>query len=184
MVSGKSSEVTIDGARAFVEVVEPPISLVIFGAADNAIPVVRIATELGWEVTIIDRRPAFATRARFPQAARVIAAHVEEIDWDLVEAADAALLMSHHYPTDKAVLERIASRRLPYIGVVGSRRRFQQLVGETGIPTERIFAPAGLDIGSEGPAEIALAIVAEIKAVLSGASGVPLREKAAVSSHA
>lgn len=171
--TGTSSHVTSDDSEFFVEVVDPPLSILVFGAGDDAVPLTRFATELGWETTVVDRRPAFAKPERFPLAKRVIAAHVEEIDPELLKTADAAVITTHHYATDRALLELLAPTQLRYIGIVGSPRRFRQLTDELMLKStdSRIFGPAGLDLGAEGAAEIALSIVAQIRAVFAGCDG-------------
>ena len=180
MTDGKSSLETLEDSRFFVEVVDPPLSLLIFGAGDDALPLPRLASELGWDTTVIDRRPGFARADRFPLAKRVIAAHVEEIDPALILSADAAVITTHHYETDRALLALLAPVNLRYIGIIGSPRRFAQLSEELGLADDpRIFGPAGLDLGAEGSTEIALSIVAQIRAVFAGRKGGALKARIA-----
>jgi xanthine/CO dehydrogenase XdhC/CoxF family maturation factor len=91
----------------------------------------------------------------------------------------AVVLMSHNYLRDLAYLRSFLDVRLAYLGALGPRGRTEQMLAEIGRPEaiERLHAPAGLDIGAEGPEEVARAIVAEILAVTRGRSGGPLRER-------
>ena len=88
--------------------------------------------------------------------------------------------MTHSYPTDLTYLEQLATRNLRYIGVLGPRRRLERLLAELGPrapAASALYGPAGLDIGADTPAEIALSIVAEIRAVLAGRDGGSLRSR-------
>jgi xanthine dehydrogenase accessory factor len=177
--TGQSHLASLDGAEFFVEVIDPPLSLLILGGGDDALPLTRFATELGWKTTVIDRRPAFARQERFPRST-VVCAHPNEMSPDLVASVDAAIITTHHYPTDRALLELLAPSAIRYIGVIGSPRRFRQLADELSLAAigTRFFGPAGLDLGAEGSTEIALAIIAEIKAVMAGRNGTPLSNPA------
>ncbi len=170
-----------------LEVLRLPIWLLIFGAGYDAIPVVQLAKQLGWHVTVIDHRPAQLTRDRFP-----LADHLLQCDPNqpmsychLITPQTVAVVMSHHYLTDLAFLKTLIPAQLRYLGVLGPKRRMQKLwqdLAEHGIRLnleqhQQLYNPIGLDIGAETPEEIALAIVAEIQAVLSGRSGHSLRDR-------
>ncbi|MGH7995199.1 MAG: XdhC family protein [Opitutaceae bacterium] len=170
------------------QTVEPPNALFVFGAGDDAQPLVKLADSLGWSVTVADPRPAYATEPRFPAARRVVSQPADR----LVAAADPpegaiAVVMSHHYVHDVPVLRDLLGRRLSYVGLLGPRRRGRRLLQDiraagtlfAADALERLHSPAGLDLGSDGPDEVALSIVAEIRAVLAGRSGRPLRERKA-----
>jgi xanthine/CO dehydrogenase XdhC/CoxF family maturation factor len=145
-----------------VETILPPPSLAIFGAGNDAVPLVRLAKEVGWHVSVYDGRSAYAERDRFPQAdvVRVIPPG-QQIE---LEEDASVVLMTHSLAHDAAVLSWLP-KNLPYIGVLGPAYRTQRLLDELGIDCSSLYAPIGLDLGAEGPDEIALAIVAEILAV-------------------
>lgn len=170
----------------FIERIRPPISLLLLGAGQDAVPVVQQAKQLGWQVTVIDHRPAYATRDRFPQADAVIVAAPPELTTTIpLTAQTVAVIMTHHYGQDQALLRWLLPSPIPYVGLLGSRQRSQQLVQElqadglglTESQLDHFYAPVGLDIGAETPEEIALAIVAEIQAVLANRAGQSLRSR-------
>lgn len=164
----------------FPETLEPPFRIVVFGAGNSAIPLVRVAAEIGYEVIVVDARGAFATAERFPEASRVIVARPENILETLsLDAWSAAVLLTHNVLTDSALVELLLRSPVPYIGVVGSRTRVNTVLGmvpESG--RDRIFGPVGLDIGAESPAHIALALLAEIEMVRCRRTGGSLRDHA------
>ncbi|MDE2348233.1 MAG: XdhC family protein [Gammaproteobacteria bacterium] len=177
---GDLRKLPFDGREleVFVAPVVLPTSLLLCGAGPDAIPVHRFAAALGWRVTVFDHRPAFATAAAFPGAAQVVCARPEEAAERLRDRHfDAAVVMSHHLAADAEYLRWLAQRAPQYIGLLGPAARRQRLfhdVGETlrGIGA-RLHGPAGLDIGASSPEAIALAIIAQIQAVLAGRSGGP-----------
>jgi xanthine dehydrogenase accessory factor len=175
------------GVRAFVEVLEPPLGLTICGAGHDVIPLVRAAAGAGWRVTVVDDRPAFLTAERFPEATGFVAVDVPE---DAAKAAGIdertyALVMTHNFLRDKGYVRSLLGSPAPYIGMLGPAARTERLLMELeqdGIQIqpedrERIHGPAGLDLGAEGPEEIAQAIVAEIVAVRRGREGGFLKER-------
>jgi xanthine/CO dehydrogenase XdhC/CoxF family maturation factor len=170
--------------EAFVAPVELPTQLLICGAGGDAIPVHALAASLGWRVTVFDHRPAYATAAHFPQAVRVICAHPEELPKSLTTARfDAAIVMSHHLSSDATYLRLLTAHAPRYIGLLGPAHRRRRLFAEVGAAVHalgaRIHGPAGLDIGAGTPESIALAIIAQIHAVLSGKHGGPFEPDAA-----
>jgi xanthine/CO dehydrogenase XdhC/CoxF family maturation factor len=172
----------VDGERVFYEPLLSPLRLVVCGAGHDAIPLVRQAAELGWRVVVVDVRRALLTLERFPGAADFAspdpAAAAEALAPD---QRTAVILMSHNYLRDIAHLRSFLDAPLAYLGVLGPRGRTEQMLNEMGRSEsiDRLHAPAGLDIGAEGPEEVAHAIVAEILAVTRGRSGGPLKERAA-----
>ena len=176
-----------EDVRAFVEVLDPPLRLLVCGAGHDAIPLVRAASVLGWNVTVADDRPAFLTRDRFPEASGFVA-----LD-DPSDAAEAAgvdertyvVVMSHHFLRDKEYVRSMLGSPAAYLGMLGPGARTERLLAELreeGVEIadpdrRRIHGPAGLDLGGEGPEEIAQAIVAEIVAVKRHRSGGFLRER-------
>jgi xanthine/CO dehydrogenase XdhC/CoxF family maturation factor len=175
------------GVRAFVEVLEPPLRLVICGAGHDAIPLVRAAAILGWNAVVVDDRPAFLNEQRYPGAHGFVAL---EDPQDVAKMAPIdertfVVVMTHNFLRDKAYLRSLLGSPAPYIAMLGPAARTQRLLmdlAEEGVSiTEeqrsRIHGPAGLDLGAEGPEEIAGAIVAEIVAVKRGRGGGFLKER-------
>lgn len=175
------------GVRAFVEVLEPPLRLVICGAGHDAVPLVAAAANLGWSPIVVDDRPAFLTRERFPQAAGFVA--LERPD-QVAERAPLdertfAVVMTHNFLRDKDYLRALLRSPVRSISMLGPHARTQRLlhelreegleIGEGDLG--RLRSPAGLDLGAEGPEEIAAAIVAEIVAVKRGRGGGFLRDR-------
>lgn len=170
-----------------IELVKPPVSLIIVGAGNDALPLVKIANTLGWHTTIVDGRPGHANRQRFPDARYIItgkpAIAMEQIR---PGAQTAFVLMTHNYNFDKSMLQLLLGQPYDYIGVLGPGRKLERMLKEleeeTGIAItdailSNIYGPTGLDIGSETAEEIALSIMAEIKMVLSARVGNSLRDK-------
>ena len=177
-------ETTQGHSTVLLEPLLPPVPLVIFGAGHDAIPVVRLASELGWRTTVVDHRPAFARAERLPEADAVLLAHPQEAFATLsFNGRSAVLVMTHNYVQDLQVLQHLLTREFHYLGLLGPRKRAQRLLDDLksqGIePTEdqsaRLFTPVGLDLGAETAAEIALAIVAEVQAALTDRRGGQLR---------
>lgn len=171
---------------AFIEMVHPAVSLVIFGAGNDAIPLVQIAEILGWETTVVDGRPSYATTQRFPIASRIIVAKPDAAATEIhFDKWTVVVLMTHNYNYDIAVLRALLPLQPAYIGVLGPKKKMARMMDElkkdgmeiTSEHLSKIYGPIGLDLGSETAAEIALSIVAEIKAVLSQRSGSSLRDK-------
>jgi xanthine/CO dehydrogenase XdhC/CoxF family maturation factor len=162
--------------EVFVAPVGLPPSVLLCGAGPDAIPVCRFAAALGWRVTVFDHRPAYAAREFFPAATRVLIGRAEELR-DRLDPShfDAAVVMSHHLPSDILYFKLLCAAPPPYIGLLGPPARRQRLFAEAGQAATRIAArihgPVGLDIGAGTPESIALAIVAHIHAVLAGRSG-------------
>jgi xanthine/CO dehydrogenase XdhC/CoxF family maturation factor len=176
------------GVKVFVETLLPPTPLVVFGAGHDALPVVELARGLGWQTEVVDPQARPATRSRFALADRVTLARPEEVAAQVtITPRTLALLMSHNYSHDLALLRFLLASPARYIGVMGPRKRTERMLGTLAAgedlfrPEEadlaRLYAPAGLDIGASAPAEIAVSIVAEMRAVLEGRRGGMLRER-------
>jgi xanthine dehydrogenase accessory factor len=164
---------SVDRGRAFVQVIAPPPHLLVCGAAPDAQPVAAAARTLGWRVTVVDHRPAYASAERFAGAeVRVITPKNLRAEVDLARC-HAAVVMSHHLPSDEAYLRELAAAESPgYIGLLGPKARRARLAQELGAAIDRLSArihgPVGLDIGATTPEGIALAIIAQIHAWLAG----------------
>jgi len=170
----------------FVEHIKPVISVIVIGAGNDAIPLSQMAAVLGWDVTLIDGRPSYAKADRFPSAKQVICTKPEQILSQItLDERSVIVLMTHNYNYEMALLREILPLNIPYIGMLGPKKKLERMLGEledNGLKTtqrqlEKLYGPVGLDIGSEGSEEIALSIVAEIKAVLSGREGYSLKYK-------
>ncbi|MDE2449468.1 MAG: XdhC family protein [Gammaproteobacteria bacterium] len=150
-----------------------PPRLLVLGAGPDALPLVDFAARLQWRVTLADHRPAYAVAAHFPLAERVLLARPEEIAQALDLAQfTAAVVMSHHLPSDLAYLRALSASPLAYIGLLGPPARREKLLSELGIDADRLRprlrAPVGFNLGGRTPESIALAIVAEIHAFVHG----------------
>lgn len=164
-----------------IEAVQPPPHLTVFGAGQDAVPVVQFAKALGWSVTVVDCRARLETTERFAAADTVVLAHFVDIQAQIaVDANSLAVVMTHNYLDDLEVLRFLLPQKIQYVGILGPRRRTDRLLQELweSLPIPQLstlYSPIGLDIGADTPAEIAVAIIAEIKAVLAGRKGESLR---------
>lgn len=150
----------------------PPPAILICGAGHDAVPVARLAAEMGWKCTIVDHRPAFARADRFPEACEVLVLQPSGLSQHVsLEQVDAAVLMTHHLGHDRSYLSQVVDANVSYIGLLGPRARRDRLLSEIGASHVHVHGPAGLDIGAEMPESIALAIIAEIHAFLNRRDG-------------
>jgi xanthine dehydrogenase accessory factor len=172
--------------EVFIEYLPPPPALTVFGAGDDAQPLVRLATELGWLVTVIDSRSAYASAARFPSARGVIVAPpAEAVAVAKLDARSLAVVMTHRYLDDVPILRDVMTRPLAYLGLLGPKKRFEKIMHDlaaeglalTSDQQLRVHAPVGLDLGGSTPEEVALSILAEIQAVRCNRDARPLRER-------
>lgn len=182
MGSGRSCVVSLaGGARLMVEVFLPPPTVVIYGCGHIGQALARLSKELDYRVVVFDDRPAFASAALFPTADSIICRPFTEATAGIDFGPQAAVvIVTRGHMHDEAVLRQVLRQPAGYLGVIGSRRRVAAVLnqlaadGEAPQTLERIKAPIGLDIGAETPAEIALAVLAEITQVRRGGSGMPL----------
>jgi xanthine dehydrogenase accessory factor len=165
--------------HVFGEYVAPPFAVIIFGAGDDAKPVVELAHLLGWNVTIADTRAHLVSRERFPHADAHVALHAHEPARNLdIARYDAAVVMTHSVEQDRALLPVLVTAPLRYLGLLGARQRSRKLVSEVADALQldymeclgRLHAPIGLSLGAETPEAIALSIVSEVQLVLSGSA--------------
>ncbi|MBB2148039.1 XdhC family protein [Pedobacter gandavensis] len=172
----------------FFEFIRPAISLVIAGAGNDAQPLSEMAYLLGWEVMVVDGRPTHASSLRFPNATRVIIAKPEQVLSQInIDEQTAFVLMTHNYNYDLALLNILLDTNTPYIGSLGPKKKLIRMLDELdrniSVNQLRVHGPVGLDIGAETAEEIAISILAEIKAVFSGASASSLKAKSSPIHH-
>ena len=184
--NGSTEIKEVGSSRALFQVLKPPVQLVIAGAGNDVKPVVQMAAQLGWQVTVADGRASHATQARFPEADKVVVARAENlVEATAVNSRTVCLLMTHNYQYDLAALQKLLPQNPVYLGILGPRKRWQKLEAElasldfliTEAQRKIVYAPLGLDIGAESAAEIALSVLSEIQGVLAGGTAQPLRDK-------
>lgn len=174
----RSAHLEVDrGIANFGEQFVPPQRLFLLGAGEDARPMVRLATLLGWSVFVFDGRVQWARPERFPEAEGVFA--TQEFGSLRPGENDAAILMTHSYEADRDWLQRLLPYEPRYLGLLGSRHRSALLVTEAAQrigwtvsrACEHMFSPVGLDLGGDGAEAIALSAVAEIQACTQGKLG-------------
>jgi xanthine/CO dehydrogenase XdhC/CoxF family maturation factor len=148
-----------------------PPRILLLGAGPDTIPVVDFAARLNWKVTLVDHRSAYAVAAHFPAAERVVLARPEELGASLdLGRFSAAVVMSHHLPSDLTYLRALAVSSIPYVGLLGPAMRRDRLVADLGADAQalrpRLHAPVGLPLGGRSPESVALSIVAQLHAFL------------------
>ncbi|WP_246039037.1 XdhC family protein [Peristeroidobacter soli] len=146
-----------------------PPRLLLLGAGPDAIPVVDFAARLGWKVTLADHRPAYAQASHFPAAENVVLTPTDRVGENIDLASfSAAVVMSHHLPSDLVHLRTLAHANIPYVGLLGPARRRQQLMNDLGNLAQRLrsrlHSPVGFALGGRTPESIALAIVSQVHA--------------------
>ena len=172
--------------QVYVEAHHPRPDLVIVGAGHIAQPMCSMGAVMGFRVIVVDDRPDFATRERFPEADRIARVDFRDPFADVpIHSTSHVVLVTRGHKYDFECLRHLlkADVEPPYVGMIGSRRRvraaFSQLQGE-GMPRDRLSrvrAPVGLDIGAETPIEIAVAVLAEIVLQWRGGTGAPLMDQ-------
>ncbi|HZG42316.1 MAG TPA: XdhC family protein [Longimicrobium sp.] len=176
----------VDGCTLYVEPHRAPPELVIVGAGHVARPLCRTGAMLGFRVTVLDDRPEFATRERFPEADEVRPARFDDPFRDVrIGRGTYLVLVTRGHKYDFEALRDVLHRpELPaYVGMIGSRRRTRaalEALAREGVSGDRlrtVHAPIGLHLGGETPEEIAVAIAAEIVMVRRGGTGQPLRDR-------
>ena len=169
-------------AEVFLEVIQPPTSLVIFGAGFDVLPVVRLAKQLGWYVTVIDPLARSQTVERFPECDRVILGSADEASSQIeFDERTVVVAMSHNYLYDLEFLQTLNTIALKYLGILGPKKRTNRLLQDLkyegcSLP-EQLYSPVGLDIGADNPEAIALSIIAEIQAVTQNRKGGFLKDR-------
>ena len=173
---GRSGVVRIGGRderEVFVEALPAPPHLIVCGAGDDARPLVAYAADAGFRVTLIDHREALLDPSWFPQAARRVLARPEDPGIALPPAARSlAVVKTHGLANDRDWTRRLLTAGLPYVGLLGPKERTAAILREIGArdpeDTSRVFGPVGLDLGADGPRQVAISIVAELLAFTTG----------------
>lgn len=176
---GESRIQTEGGRRVFVEPFQPPPRLLVCGAGDDAIPLVAAAAAVGLHVYVADHRPAFLAPERFPEARGLFVHRPEEGLGALpVGPSTYAVVMTHSLKQDRHWTGRLLGTDVPYVGLLGPRTRTESILSQLGQPgSDRVYGPVGLDLGAEGPEQVAVSIVSEVLALWSGRLPRHLREK-------
>ena len=164
----------VSGHGVFIELLRPPPHVVVCGAGSDAIPLVAYAADAGFRVTLLDHRPGLLDATRFPCASRCERAQPDDPTVVLPPPAQTlAIIKTHSLAHDSAWLRRFLALGVPYVGVLGPRARTERMLAEldadvTGPDSrDRVFGPVGLDLGADGPQQVAISIVAELLAVVS-----------------
>jgi xanthine/CO dehydrogenase XdhC/CoxF family maturation factor len=174
---------------AFIEFLQPAISLVVVGAGNDAVPMMQIADTMGWDVRVVDGRNTHARPERFVTACQVLVSKPESVlDQLPMDARTVFVMMTHNYNYDLSMLRALLPTRSPYIGMLGPKKKLDRMLDELrqeGMQLDdamlsNVFGPTGLEIGAETPEEIALSIIAEIQAVMEGKNGGMLKSKSDV----
>ena len=174
-----------DDLTAFIEVIKPPVSVIIIGAGNDVIPVVDMADILGWETTVIDGRANYAKKERFASACSVLVAKPGQVlEQIAIDEHTVFLLMTHNYNYDMAMLRQLLQKDVSYIGMLGPKKKRERILSEfkeeglsfTDQQLSVLHSPVGLDIGAETSEEIAISILAEIKAFFANKDVQSLRK--------
>jgi len=165
----------------FVASFAPPPRLLLMGGGPDARPVATLAAFLGWQITVVEHRPAYLVPGHFPPLTKLIESRPAEVSAAVPLAKfSAAIVMSHHLDTDLHYLRALAGSAVPYVGLLGPAARREKLMSDLGADAAalrpRLRAPVGLDIGGRAPESIALSIVGEVHAALAGRAGRPFSE--------
>lgn len=184
MHKGASSTVQLGSEPVFFEVHGPPPTLIVFGAGHVSMPLVTLAHDLGLKTVLVDGRPRFATRERFPDVDELLIGIPSEIAQTLSYTASTfVVLTAHDYKYDLPVLRVVLPAKPAYVGLLGSKRRGQaikEFLKDGGMHEnllDQLHVPTGLDIGAGTAAEIALSILAEAIAIKSGRQAPFLKDR-------
>ena len=162
---------------AFIEVIKPPVSIIIIGAGNDVMPLADMADVLGWETTVVDGRASYAKKERFASACQVLVSKPEQaLEQIHIDEHTVFLLMTHNYNYDFAMLRQLLQKNVTYIGMLGPKKKRERMLSElndegfvfTAQQLSVLHSPVGLDIGAETSEEIAISILAEIKALFAG----------------
>jgi xanthine/CO dehydrogenase XdhC/CoxF family maturation factor len=173
--AGRSAVQTIRGRKVFVEILQPAPHLVVCGAGPDARPLVAYAAAAGFRVAVFDHREGFLSPDWFPDATSRVLARPEDESVVLPDAAQTlAVVKMHSLVHDREWVRRLLAAGCPYIGVLGPKGRTRSILRDAGGDSwnappaaERVFGPVGLDLGADGPEQVAISIVAELLAVVA-----------------
>ena len=164
-------QLPLGNVDVFIDVIQSPHSLIVFGAGRDSLPVVTLAKAVGWQATVVDCRALQETYQRFAIADEIILTRRDIIHRQLsIDKKSAAIVMTHNYLDDLEIIKWLLPTPIPYLGVMGSKNRIARITAQlnpTSVQLEKVYSPIGLDIGANTPTEIATAIIAEIQAVLA-----------------
>ena len=171
-------------ARLSLDVLVPPPRLVIVSAGEDARTLARLSADVGFRVVVVDRRPGLLVRDRFPATVSLLESDAARLNEVLVlDASTFCVLMTHDFADDTAYLRALLRTPAAYLGVLGPRQRTERILSrlraDGPIDESRIYGPVGLDIGTDGAEQVALAVLAEILAIRSGRHPQSLRERRA-----
>lgn len=178
-----SSDHALGDGETIVESITPPVQLIVFGSGPDVRPVVRLANAVGWQTIVIDRT---LNRENAVEAHRALAVKADGWHEQVpVDPRTAAVVMTHRMIDDAAYLQSLVGTPVAYVGCLGPASRTEALLDQLAANgtvldagfRAKLHAPVGLDLGGERPEEIALAMIAEVQAVLSDASAARLRDR-------
>lgn len=177
-ITGRSRSVTVDtdagSVTVFVDVIEAPADFVVIGTGHDVRPVVELAAQMDFSVTVAGFRGAKSEADRFPEADRVVSTSPRSLTDDVtIDADTSVVVMTHNYVDDRLTIETLLDTDAPYIGLMGPDDRFAEMLDDfaaedvtfTDAQLDRVYTPVGLDLGGDTPGQIALSIVAEALAV-------------------
>ena len=183
--SGKDFRKRVPGERVKTENgdhlvirINPPPHLLIMGGGVDMQPVSNIASELGWKVSVVDKRPANSREANFPRASAVIAKRPSELDRRFLQTVDAAIIANHNMDMDADALAVLQHSSALYVGLLGPNKRKQDVLALAKLKEndlqKPVAGPMGLALGGDLPESIALSVLAECHAVIFGSNALPL----------
>jgi xanthine/CO dehydrogenase XdhC/CoxF family maturation factor len=184
ITAGESREEVHGETRLLLDVLQPPPRLVVVSAGDDARVLARLASDVGFRVVTVDRRPGLLTRERFSDAITLIESDATRLNEQLVlDASCFAVVMTHDFADDTNYLRALLQTPVRYLGVLGPRQRTERILAilrrDADVDVSRVYGPVGLDIGTDGAEQVALAVVAELLAVKAGREPKSLRERLA-----
>ena len=181
LAAGEPQFYDIESTGVFTDVHVPPPRLVICGAGDDAIPLATHAAQVGYRVTVVDHRHAYLSRERFPDAERVDRRPGDGLDGLPLGPRTQSVVMTHSFAHDREWVRGLLRTDAPYIGLLGPVARRDAILQQIdAAESDRLFAPVGLDLGADGPEQVAVSILAELLAVLAASEPRHLRERAGV----
>lgn len=181
---GESRIESVGDVRLLVDVLQPPPRMVVISAGDDAHVLARLASEVGFRVVVVDRRPGLLTAERFPASVTLLESDATRLTELLVlDESSFCVVMTHDFADDTNYLRALLSTPARYLGMLGPRQRTDRILtrlrAEGPVDGQRIYGPVGLDIGTDGAEQVALAVLAEILAVRSGRQPQSLRDRRA-----